>query len=59
MLDEARHAHKLYIHNLGAHLAQADCLFARSLSTRAALHAWFRSEVAREARAIAQVIGIV
>jgi hypothetical protein len=55
-----RHAHKLYIQNLGAFLAQANCFFARSLSARAALHAWPGAPVARKAPAIATAsLGLV
>jgi hypothetical protein len=50
--QDAKHVHELDIQKLGAHLAQADDLFARSLSTRAALYARPRSQVARQAPAI-------
>jgi hypothetical protein len=52
--DEAGHVcAKLYIPSLGADLAQADWFFAQFVPARAALHAGPRSEMAREAPAIA------
>jgi hypothetical protein len=48
---EAGDVHEVCFQSLGAHLAQAD----QSLSPGAALHAWPRSKMAREAPAIAYI----
>jgi hypothetical protein len=53
-VGEAGHVRaKLYLPGLGADLAQADRFFAQFVPARAALHAGPRSEMAREAPAIA------